>query len=211
MPGPPKYLVNRPSSVTTLRIRTGAGSPSMENGWSSSISTASRIASAEPSTSGCRLRPWIPWNQWHPGQIQHRRGQVRGGDQGVAAPRRVRLPRDADGKRHPGHGFVVDEVLEHQPVVAEHVPVVGGEDDDGVLGPARVLQRLQDPADLRVHEFDQPVLGRGRARYWSSETAKAIVASLFGVPRSAIILRMCSGESLWSCSNPLGRSMASGS
>ncbi len=59
-----------------------------------------------------------------------------------------------------GHlrGRVVQEVLRPELVLGHALAVVAGEDDESVLGPARVLYGLEQPADLRVHHLHVAVV-----------------------------------------------------
>ena len=62
--------------------------------------------------------------------------------------------RYADDHGHPGAGVVHVRAFDGETVVAEHVAVVAGKDDDGVVRKIRVVECLQDAPDLFVYEGD---------------------------------------------------------
>ncbi len=62
--------------------------------------------------------------------------------------------RHADDHGHPGAGVVHVRAFEGEAVVAEHVAVVAGKDDDGIVRKIRVVECLQDAPDLFVYEGD---------------------------------------------------------
>ena len=87
------------------------------------------------------------------------------------------------------HGHALDAVVEQlllaQPVVAEVVAMVGGEDDQRVLPAAEPLQRRPHPAEMRIHLGDQPLVGRPDRRdrlvRWKlSETSSSCQARNIG-------------------------------
>ena len=49
-------------------------------------------------------------------------------------------------------------LLGHVPVRAHHLAMVGGVDDDGVVGHAVVLERLHQPRELLVDTGDAAVI-----------------------------------------------------
>jgi hypothetical protein len=59
----------------------------------------------------------------------------------------VRRPRlAAIDERHADGALVHHRPLQHELVVTEHLAVVAGEDDQGVLGQARLVERGEEPA-----------------------------------------------------------------
>jgi len=70
-----------------------------------------------------------------------------------------------DLSREPGdhgdadHVFVVERSLRDEPVLAQEMAVVGGEDDQGVFGDAEAIQCIEYPADGVVHETHHAVVG----------------------------------------------------
>ena len=62
--------------------------------------------------------------------------------------------RYADDHGHAGAGVVHVRAFDGEAVVAEHVAVVTGKDDDGVVRKVRVVECLQDAPDLFVDEGD---------------------------------------------------------
>ena len=62
--------------------------------------------------------------------------------------------RYADDHGHAGAGVVHVRAFDGEAVVAEHVAVVAGKDDDGVVRKVRVVECLQDAPDLFVDEGD---------------------------------------------------------
>ena len=64
----------------------------------------------------------------------------------------------ADDQGHPGAGVVHVRAFDGEAVVAEHVAVVAGEYDDGVIRKMRVVECLQDAPDLFVDEGDGGVV-----------------------------------------------------
>ena len=65
-------------------------------------------------------------------------------------------PRNARARRDEGHaqGRLVGHGLGVQAMVAQHLAVVAGKDDDGVTGHAPSFDRLDDPSHLVVDQFD---------------------------------------------------------
>ena len=66
--------------------------------------------------------------------------------------------RYADNHGHSGAGVVHVRAFDGEAVVAEHVAVVAGKDDDGVVRKVRVVECLQDAPDLFVDEGDGSVV-----------------------------------------------------
>ncbi len=66
--------------------------------------------------------------------------------------------RCADDHGHPGAGIVHVCAFDGEAVVAEHVAVVAGKDDDGVVRKICVVECLQDAPDLFVDEGDGRVV-----------------------------------------------------
>ncbi|MCY1398573.1 hypothetical protein D9M71_136080 [compost metagenome] len=82
------------------------------------------------------------------GQFDECRQQVRRGNTG-ADPAGAELPRCADQQRHPcGHFIPVHFVPEA--ALAEHVAVVTGKHDDGVIDQPGIFEGLQEFADVAV-------------------------------------------------------------
>ena len=52
-------------------------------------------------------------------------------------------------------------MLLESPVLAEHVAVVAGVDDECICGLSRPFQRVQDPPHIPVEELDGRVIGGG--------------------------------------------------
>ena len=104
---------------------------------------------------------------WHVDacQVQERRHDVH------VLGERLDHPTGATGFREPAHhGRVADDErnverlveeaqLGHEAVVAEHLPVVRGDDDDGVVSSTRPFQGCEQPTDLVVHLRHHPVVG----------------------------------------------------
>jgi hypothetical protein len=94
-------------------------------------------------------------------QLQHRRRQV--GLRGqVSAPARLD-PRRPDDEGHPC-GPVVHHELLIDVVRAEHLTVVGGDDDHRLLEPSAFLHRLQHDAQAAIHEGGVAQVRRDRDR-----------------------------------------------
>ncbi len=66
--------------------------------------------------------------------------------------------RCADDHGYAGAGVVHVRAFDGEAVVAEHVAVVAGKDDDGVVRKVRVVECLQDAPDLFVDEGDGSVV-----------------------------------------------------
>ena len=66
--------------------------------------------------------------------------------------------RCADDHGHAGAGVVHVRAFDGEAVVAEHVAVVAGKDDDGVVRKVRVVECLQDAPNLFVDEGDGRVV-----------------------------------------------------
>ncbi len=66
--------------------------------------------------------------------------------------------RHADDHGHPGAGVVHVRAFDGEAVVAEHVAVVAGKDDDGVVRKICIVECLQDAPDLFVDEGDGRVV-----------------------------------------------------
>ncbi len=66
--------------------------------------------------------------------------------------------RCADDHRHAGAGVVHVRAFDGEAMVAEHIAVVAGKDDDGVVRKVRVVECLQDAPDLFVDEGDGSVV-----------------------------------------------------
>ena len=60
----------------------------------------------------------------------------------------------ADDHGHPGAGVVHVRAFDGEAVVTEHVAVVAGKDDDGIVRKVRVVECLQDAPNLFVDEGD---------------------------------------------------------
>ena len=83
----------------------------------------------------------------------------------LAAKRRRALAvpaRGVDHHRHPQTALEVHDPFQHQTVVAHHVAVVAGEDDDRVVGCSEPVERREDPPDAVVDRLDHPVGGGDR-------------------------------------------------
>src|ERR1043166_6156701 len=50
-------------------------------------------------------------------------------------------------------------------MVAEHVSVIGKEDDERLLGPSAAVKRFEHAADLLVHKFHRRIIALPRAAY----------------------------------------------
>ena len=66
--------------------------------------------------------------------------------------------RHADDHGHPGAGVVHVRAFDGEAVIAEHVAVVAGKDDDGVVRKICIVECLQDAPDLFVDEGDGRVV-----------------------------------------------------
>lgn len=66
-----------------------------------------------------------------------------------------RAPWIVDDARDVVAALPVAELL-HQPVIAEHLAMVGGDDHDRVVPHPEVAQALEQPAELVVDLADQP-------------------------------------------------------
>ncbi len=86
----------------------------------------------------------------HSGQLQHRREEIQALDQGGALARHD--SRAGGQKRGADAGIVVPRSLEGEPVVTEHVAVVGGEEHHGAVVQAPRRQRGEHTAHLVVDE-----------------------------------------------------------
>ena len=86
-----------------------------------------------------------------PGQLAERRDDVESGD-GFGDQGR-RDARSRDHQRHAGRAFE-EAHLEPQAALAQHVAMVGGEQDDRVVQHPRVGQHLQEFAELVVDIAD---------------------------------------------------------
>ena len=64
----------------------------------------------------------------------------------------------ADDHGHPGAGIVHVCAFDGEAVIAEHVAVVAGKDDDGVVRKICIVECLQDAPDLFVDEGDGRVV-----------------------------------------------------
>ena len=70
----------------------------------------------------------------------------------------VGFARCADDHGHPGAGVVHVRAFDGEAVIAEHVAVVAGKDDDGVVRKICIVKCLQDAPDLFVDESDSSVV-----------------------------------------------------
>ena len=99
--------------------------------------------------------------QWRQSRrVEEGRRQVEPLHQFGAASRRRQLPRPAQDKRHPHRALVEQRPFEQEPVVAEHFPVIAGEDHQRVPSQALLVECGQYPPDLVVNQGDHRVVGR---------------------------------------------------
>jgi len=59
--------------------------------------------------------------------------------------------------------FIVERTFSDQPVLADQVSMIGGEDDQCVVSDARLVDIVQDAANLLVDQADHAVVGGGAA------------------------------------------------
>lgn len=90
-------------------------------------------------------------------QVQQRRHEVDLAEVTVDADPIITWPGNANHHRHLDRRFV-ERAFFQQAVVADHVPVIAGENHDGAVGQPRVLERRDDPADLPIHERDVAIV-----------------------------------------------------
>jgi hypothetical protein len=133
------------------------------------------------------------------------RGEDRGGEIDPLHQLRATSPggergRPAEQQRDADCLLVHHRALEHELVVAEHLPVIAGEDDQRVLAEPLPVQRVEDAPDLVVHQRHHRVVRRldllqllGRVR--------RIAANLTGVrlARSLGLDRRLAGELVRDC------------
>ena len=90
-------------------------------------------------------------------QLGERREQVDVRDRAIWR-RRPSLPRRGDDQQRHAGTLLEQAHLLPQAVLAHVIAVVAGEDDDRVVGQAEPVERVDDAADLRVHEADAGVV-----------------------------------------------------
>ena len=110
------------------------------------MSSSVRIHSRGPSRSG---RPSQPVGTGRP-QASRTVGNRSIVPTGSSTTRPGRESRAAHDQRHAEQGLVVDRALQHQPVVAEEVAVVAGEEHERVVGEATRGERREHAADAVV-------------------------------------------------------------
>ena len=126
-----------------------------------SLKTTSRPdAPGSPRRSGTRLRPW------RLGRGRRRRAGREGSARGRPARPCSSTCRSVGQMARPAHeqgdahGRLVEAVLLEPAVLAEHVSVVAEVDDDRIVGLTRVVERVEDAADLVVEERERRVIRR---------------------------------------------------
>ena len=98
-------------------------------------------------------------------RVEHGGGDVQRADHPAGASARFDPARPRHDQRHP-YRLLVEGVFPEHAVLAKHVAVVGGVDDQRILLQAPGAQRRQDAADHPVHAGDQPpVSGTGALRF----------------------------------------------
>ena len=83
------------------------------------------------------------------GAIEHGRGDVERAGERIAGARRPRARLGPD-ERHVGDRLEVRRSFQHQPVIAEKIAVVGGEDHHRILGEAARLQAARSTRPIGV-------------------------------------------------------------
>ena len=71
----------------------------------------------------------------------------------TTSPTRTAQPGRADHERH-ANAFVDEDAVVTLAVIAERLAVIAGDDDDRAIQKAALLERVEQPADLRVGEHD---------------------------------------------------------
>ena len=147
-----------PSRCSTARLRPPPPPPRPARSRRvTCVSAQPRPAAPGSFSIGTRLWPWRLLGGFTP----HSSASV--GNRSTCADRRLRdaaLRRDAgrdDQQRHAG-ALLEQAHLLPQAVLAHVVAVVAGEDDDRVVGQPEPIERVDDAADLRVHEADAGVI-----------------------------------------------------
>ena len=87
------------------------------------------------------------------GGVQQHRREVHVEDHLVVHRARLDAAGPADDERHPQR-FLIHEALVEPVVVAEVEALVGGVDDDGVVGESLAVEEVEQPADVVVHRGD---------------------------------------------------------
>ena len=72
----------------------------------------------------------------------------------TAADAAGRDARRADDQRHAQHALVDEDAVIALAVLAERLAVIAGDDDDRPIQQAPAVERLEQPADLRVGKRD---------------------------------------------------------
>ena len=89
----------------------------------------------------------------------------------TTAPTRLRETAGRpDDERHPQHALVDEDAVIALAMLAERLAVIAGDDDDRRSREAPPVERVEQPADLRVGERDLPDI---RVAVASSDTAPA--------------------------------------
>src|ERR1043166_5896477 len=84
---------------------------------------------------------------WNAGELEHRGKNINEFDEGFRALVRL-YPVGAAYQQGAAHGGFVTAMFLKTPVLAQHVTVVAGENDQGVLGLAGLFERSQNQADI---------------------------------------------------------------
>ncbi len=96
------------------------------------------------------------------GALQHGGGDVGRLAQRSGAPGRAFVRGVTPDEGHAREGAIVQAALEHEASVPQHVAVVAGEDDDGVVVQAEAAQAVEDAPDGVVDAGDVAVIERHR-------------------------------------------------